>query len=400
MNSKNIIIVGLQDWDTEIGSNCKNIAREFAKDNKVLYVNYPLDTITKIREKKNPNIKKRIAAIENNMFKLEYVEKNIWSMYPSTLIKSINWIGASGVFDYLNRKNNYKFANEVKRAAEEIGFSDFILFNDNDIFRSFYLKEYLNPSKSIYYIRDFLLSVPYWRKHGSRLEPELIKKSDLVVTNSVYLKKYALKYNPNSFYVGQGCEIDLFEPSQRHNLPDELKDIKKPIIGYIGMLASLRLDIELIYTIAQHLPDLSFVFIGPEDDKFKNSKLHSLNNVFFLGPRDVTMLPEYLSHFDVCINPQIVNEVTIGNYPRKIDEYLSMGKPVVATQTDAMEVFKEHTYLANNWKEFANQVMRALEEDNTDLINRRIEFAQTHTWGNSVRQIYKVIEQEKGTANA
>lgn len=395
MKNKNIIIVGLQDWDTEIGSNCKNIAREFAKDNNVLYVNYPLDTITMLRERKNPNIKKRIEAIRNNKIRLEYVDNNIWSLYPSILINSINWIGAQGIFDYLNRKNNYKFANEIKKGAKEIGFSDFILFNDNDIFRSFYLKEYLIPSKSIYYIRDYLLSVPYWRKHGGRLEPELIKKSDLIFTNSVYLKNYALKYNSNSFYVGQGCEIDLFAPSKKHNLPDDLKDIKKPIIGYIGMLASLRLDIELIYKVAQYLPDFNFVFIGPEDEKFKNSKLHSLNNVYFTGPRDVSKLPEYLSHFDVCINPQIVNEVTIGNYPRKIDEYLAMGKPVVATQTEAMEVFKEHTYLANNWNEFVKQIVRALEEDNSDLINKRIEFAETHTWENSVKQIYKGVEQEK-----
>ena len=38
IKGKDIIVVGIQAWDIEIGSNCKNIALEFAK-NKVV----PLD---------------------------------------------------------------------------------------------------------------------------------------------------------------------------------------------------------------------------------------------------------------------------------------------------------------------------------------------------------------------
>ena len=55
-------------------------------------------------------------------------------------------------------------------------------------------------------------------------------------------------------------------------------------------------------------------------------------------------MPAYLQHFDVCINPQEVNDITLGNFPLKILEYLAMGKPVVATATHLMtEVFSEHS---------------------------------------------------------
>jgi hypothetical protein len=37
---------------------------------------------------------------------------------------------------------------------------------------------------------------------------------------------------------------------------------------------------------------------------------------------------------------QLSNNLTIGNYPRKIDEYLAMGKPIVATSTKTMQMFK------------------------------------------------------------
>ncbi|MEJ7660035.1 MAG: hypothetical protein WKG07_10665 [Hymenobacter sp.] len=43
---------------------------------------------------------------------------------------------------------------------------------------------------------------------------------------------------------------------------------------------------------------------------------------------------------------RLLNDITIGNYPLKIDEYLAMGRPVVATRTRAMELFADHVYLA------------------------------------------------------
>ena len=64
-------------------------------------------------------------------------------------------------------------------------------------------------------------------------------------------------------------------------------------------------------------------------------------NVLFVGLKPISELKDYVACFDVCINPQWVNELTIGNYPIKIDEYLLMGKPVVATKTKAMEMFQE-----------------------------------------------------------
>ncbi len=160
---------------------------------------------------------------------------------------------------------------------------------------------------------------------------------------------------------------------------------------------SLRLDIEVLVYLAEQRPDWSIVLVGPEDEAFKASKLHQITNVHFLGSKPMEALPSYLNHFDVALNPQKLNEVTIGNYPRKIDEYLAMGKPTVATLTKAMDVFKDYTYLAETKEDYLKLVERALQENSLEKEQARSVFARSHTWENNVHEIYnsmlKIMQQ-------
>lgn len=391
ITGRDIIVVGQQPWDVEIGSNNKNLAIEFSKNNRVLYVNSALDTITLLKNRQEPKVQMRKAVIDKKQDGLIAIDNNLWTYYPDEIIRSINWIKSHRLFNFLNRINNKRFAGSIAKAVKRLGFKNYILFNDSDIFRSFYLKEFLNPAVSIYYSRDYLLTVDYWKRHGSILEPLLIAKSDLCVANSTYLADYCQQYNPKSYYVGQGCDLSLFDNSNGFAIPDDIKLINRPVIGYVGALQSLRLDIELLGYIAKQRPDWSIVLVGPEDDQFKASNLHGIPNVHFLGSKDSSLLPAYINAFDVCINPQVVNQITIGNYPRKIDEYLVMGKPTVATATRAMEIFSEHMYLGKNKEEYITLIQKALDEDSAELQDKRKAFATSHSWENNAKEIYKAI---------
>ena len=395
LQNRDIIVVGIQAWDIEIGSNCKNIAEEFAKTNRVLYVNSPLDRISMLRQRKIEKIKKRIHILRSKKPELIEISPNLWNLFPAAILESINWISSPHLFDWLNRINNKRFSRQIQWAIDKLGFKDFLIFNDSDMFRSFYLKEYLNPETYIYYTRDNLIAIDYWKKQGVRLEALHMKKADLVVANSTYLASLARKHNPNSFYVGQGCDVSLFDSRLVSSIPQDIRDIPKPVIGYIGALLSLRLDLKILEFIAESRPQWSLVLVGPEDESFKNSRLHQLKNVFFLGNKSGNELPSYLNQFDVAINPQVLSPVTIGNYPRKIDEYLAMGKPTVASKTEAMSVFSDYTYLAADKEEYISYIEKALSEDNEQVRLKREEFAKQHTWENNVREIYKAIEAVK-----
>jgi len=391
IKNRDIVIVGQQPWDTSIGSNCKDLALEFSKHNRVLYVNAALDRRTAFEQRHTDGVKKRMQIIKGQQSGLAQIAPNFWVFYPNVITESINWIRITALFRLLNKINNKRFAKTIQTAISQLGFTNFILFNDNDIFKSYHLKELLKPSLSIYYSRDYMIATPYWARHGKFLEPELIAKSDICVANSVYLANYCKKYNPNSFYVGQGCDFELFNDNEQVKIPAELENIKKPILGYVGALLSIRLDEQILIHLAKEKPNWSIVLVGPEDNDFSKSELHQLSNVYFLGAKKPETLAAYIKGFDVCLNPQGVNPLTIGNYPRKIDEYLAMGKPTIATKTEAIAIFKEYVYLAQTKEDYVVLAEKALAEDNTSLANDRITFAKTHTWEKSVEEIYHAI---------
>lgn len=391
ISGRDIVVIGIQPWDYYVGSNCKNIAEEFARNNRVLYVNEPLNRITSIREREADEVKMRQEVIRGEREGLVEVGDNIWTLYPKKMIESINWVPRSPLYTYLNKRNNRIFYKEINEAIEALSFKDVILFNDSLIFLGFYSVEMLRPALSIYYIRDNLVSQDYFAKHGTDMEPQLAKKYDAVVANSDYLANYLKPYNPKSFMVGQGCDFSLFDLSAISEKPNDIKDIPGPIVGYLGFLTSMRLDIGLMEHLAASMKEGSLVLVGPEDDDFKNSRLHEMDNVYFLGNKKGPELPAYIAAFDVAINPQEVNDLTIGNYPRKVDEYLAMGKPVVATYTEAMDYFNEHVYLSRSQEEFVQHVQKALQEDSPEGAEQRIRFAKSHTWENNVKNIYKVM---------
>jgi len=262
------------------------------------------------------------------------------------------------------------------------------------------MQELLKPAFYVYYMRDYLIKNPYWKRQGVRLEPQLLAKSDLVVNNSTLYANYGREHNPHSYMIGQGCDVSMFNDIENRIDPAaDLSAIPNPRIGYVGFLSSRRLDISLLIHIAKEKTDWHLVLVGPEDEQFAASELHRMPNVHFLGSRDPSVLPTYIKGFDVCMNPQVVNDATRGNYPRKIDEYLAMGKPTIATATEAMDYFKDYTYLACTPQEYIELIGKALTENTPEKEQQRRWYANEHSWTNNVAEIYKyilLVSKEKG----
>lgn len=397
-NSKlkyDIVVVGLQPWSTALGSNCVDMAKVFSQTCRVLYVNRASDRRTELSKWLGNSNSKSNLSQKKQEFVLTQVSQNLWVLDPGVILESINLLHGRS-FKYLLRQNNKRFAKRIQKAIAALNFTDFILFNDNDFFQGQFLKEELNPRIFIYYLRDYLINQPYFKRNGRNMEMDILQKANLVFTNSQYLKKYAEQYNPDTYDIGQGCNISKQLSLGDKVIPIELQNIKAPVVGYIGNLVSMRLDLALLEELALVRKDLYWVFVGPLDSDFSKSKLHTYSNVLFTGSKSQEQLSNYIACFDVCINPQLLNETTIGNYPRKLDEYMFFGKPVVARKTEFTEELGDLVYQYQNAAEFSQMLDLALVEDTfSEKREERKHLAESHTWENCVSKLFeKVVEFE------
>lgn len=395
MDKLNFVFVSLQRIHTDRDSTSTAIAKELAKTHKVLYVNPPIDRRTYWFGSEDPFINEHIQTLRSKETQdnLKKADDNLWVLTPQHIIESINWIPITGIFRWFNHRNNKIFSNEIQDALDKIGFKEYILINDKDIFRSFYLKELLRPRLNVYLDRDYIVGMDYWKRHGTKLEPELYAKSDVVLCNSPGFTERALTYNPRSFYIGNGCDITLFDPARHYDVPEDMVRLQdRPIIGYIGALLNIRLDLPLLVYLAESRPAWNFVLIGSEDEVFAGSTLHALPNVFFLGKREKNLAPSYIRYFDVCINPQIRNSITEENFPLKINEYLAMGKPTVATRTNVMEqVFSSVVSLASTREEFLFDIENYLENDTQAATQARISCARSFSWDKIAQNVVEIV---------
>jgi GT2 family glycosyltransferase len=123
------------------------------------------------------------------------------------------------------------------------------------------------------------------------------------------------------------------------------------------------------------------------------SKLEALENVRLLGNKPYADIPSYLYDFDACLIPFLLNQVTKATDPVKLYEYLSLGKPVIATDMAELSQCGDLLYIGKDAGEFARHLDTALAERDPDLVQRRIEFARANTWTSRVQQIDAVVRE-------
>ncbi len=395
IKNRDIVLFSLQPWDEEIGSNFKDIAVELSRYNRVLYINRALDRISAITKRNEKKVKSRLRSIWQGEDELTEVHPNLWVHNPRTIVESINWLPPGSAYDFLSLLNSKRLAREINKVIRRLRFTGIILINDNDFFRGVHLKKLVPCSTYVFYVRDYLTYQPWFRKHGERMEQKMMEAADLVVANSAYLANYSRKFNPRSYDIGQGCDVDSYLVASPQ-VPDDMKKIPAPIIGFTGAISGTRLDEKVVEHIAEQLPNCSVVMVGPVTDGFNDESLKRFKNVYFLGRKDPADIPAYVYQFDICINPQQVNQLTIGNYPRKADEYLAMGKPMVATRTDAMEMFADYVFLCNSKEEYVSHIKKILEDPELrtgSITKDRQAFALTHTWENSVGKLGIILSE-------
>jgi glycosyltransferase involved in cell wall biosynthesis len=207
----------------------------------------------------------------------------------------------------------------------------------------------------------------------------LLKNCDLVLATSYFLLDHVKKVNPNAVLVPNGTDYEFFHQATQPMPVEEIQDLPHPIIGYYGAIADW-FDSALVHDLALFHPECTFLLIG--STHLSDLKpLQGLDNIHLLGEKPYAEIPGFLSHFDVGIIPFKQTPLTHATNPVKMYEYLSAGKPIVATRLDEISHYEDYVHLAETQEEWEVAIMECLAEEKTpELLQGRFEFAKAKTW--------------------
>jgi len=152
--------------------------------------------------------------------------------------------------------------------------------------------------------------------------------------------------------------------------------------GYVGNINQL-VDLDLLEYSIVNCPQVDFVLIGRidrETSKGVKKIINQYKNCQYLGERRFTEIPGYLSSFDVLISFKKDDDSTRGNESMKIYQYLLSGKPIVSLPLSPADRFAGLIYVASDKFQFAEYLKKALEENDPEIRNKRINTALENTW--------------------
>lgn len=216
-----------------------------------------------------------------------------------------------------------------------------LLFLIGGFFKLFFGKKFLfdhhdiNPElyEAKFGRRDFFWKLMVW------LERMTFKTADVSIATNESYKKIAIErggMDPARVYVVRsGPKLDRLKiiPAV-----ESLKMGRKYLVGYVGVMGKQE-GIDLLLEAARHIikdmgrTDVQFGLVGGgtslEDMKQLAAGMGIADYVTFTGRVPDQALLEMLNTADVCVNPDVANEMNDKSTMNKIMEYMALGKPIV-----------------------------------------------------------------------
>jgi teichuronic acid biosynthesis glycosyltransferase TuaH len=399
LRDSDIIIFSLSRWDAPYSSPSFSLAREFAKNNNVFYIDHPFSIKDFLLNYRTPAIKSRKQALlwGKNIYQKSEKYPGRLTMVTPRLTLPINFLPNGFLYSALARFNDKVVFDTIRQVIRDFNISKFIFFN---AFDPYFCRDFpadIRPLKKVYQSMDDLTEVPYTAKHGERLEEDIIRKFDVTLTTSQELRRLKLAFSDQVFFHPNAADFSSFQRalSEKFPRPEELIPAEgRKVIGYTGNIES-RIDYELLKAVIENHSDKVVAMIGPlTTAEHKTIGLSEYPNVILTGAKKIDELPIYLQYVDCAIIPFKKNKLTRSIYPLKINEYLAAGRPVVATDfSEDIVGFGDVIYLAADNEEFIGLIDRAIAENAPDKIRARTLVANQNTWTARVERFWEILEK-------
>ncbi len=393
-----IVYFTLFPWDHPYSSVSLSFAKEFAKNNRIFYINHPYSLKDFAGNFNTKMAKERRGHMLTNKMryeKIEGVSENIIGVHPP-LTFPINWLPEGGFYKTFSAFNNRVILNTVKKVVEDYKLNNFVYLNCFNPYFAGALPQGFGQIVNVYQNIDDMTQEPYTAKHGARLEREVCRAADIVTVTSTNLWELMSPFNKETHIVHNAADITNFERvlNQKFDKPEEIKHVKGKVIGFVGNLDHCRIDYPLLKKVAEHHSDKTVLLVGPiNNTEYKEIGLDKLPNIIFAGSKNIKELPQYLQHMDCTMIPFLCNTLTKSIYPLKINEYLAAGKAVISTSfSKDIRGFADNIYLAQNHEEFVQAITKAIDENSEEKIQARNAVANTNTWAARVEEFWTIVE--------
>lgn len=381
LQEKTILCLATQEWNAH-WTPVQQIALRLAPAYRVIYVE-PFHPLFSRRRAPTQSVedKRRRSGPQ-----LRQETEHLYIYTPSRMYVPFNM--RSGVSHYIN---SWLYRRELRRLMQFLGGS-FLLW-------AFFAQSLsildLDFEHVIYDCVDdwpSFFSRPDEKAFVAKIDEALCRSADLVFVGSLPLREKKAIFNPRVHIVNHAADVEHFSKAADVTgpIPADLEAIRRPRLGYVGMIDRVRFDHNLIARLAEEY-ELQIALVGgvmPGSEGL----LPDSPNIHWLGMHPVTELPDYLRGMDVLLMPYAQNEATRTIYPLKLFEYLATGKPVVTTAIPAVEPLRQLMYVADSHEHFHDLVAEALAEKNPALSAARIKEAASHTWKAHLQQKLRLIE--------
>lgn len=390
LTGQDIVCLSIAPWETTLPSTAHFLMREFAKENQVLFVDHPLTVKDCWAQRFNPRWRRTWGLLPRL--------REAGRMHVLTPPVMTSSALPDPLFDLAMHVSAVATAQAIREAMDELGMRRPIFWVAFDVPLGFHLSGRLEESLLVYHCYDEIAGEPYIARHGSRLEPKLMQRADLVITTSRALYESRTKQHPACYWVPNGVDFERFATAQEPllSLHPALGGIPHPILGYLGNLEA-RVDFELLAQLARARPDWNLVLMGPVQEGYQGriGALSRLPNVYYLGPCPPHEAPRFLKGIDVGLIPFVHSPQTHAIYPLKLNEYLAAGLPVVMTSFAPLEEFEVVCWRADGLSAFIRGVEEALEKRGFEEVVRRQAIADRHDWSERAETLGRLLKEAR-----
>jgi glycosyltransferase involved in cell wall biosynthesis len=359
-NSKDMIVFSHLRWEF-VKQRPQHLLERMAKNRKILFVEEPIEhsqaeygTVRKIR-----------------------VGKNITVIQPKIRV------GDFFTLNQIVKKYTSNFTNKPVLWFYSPAFINMLL---------------LIPHSAVVY--DCMDELSQFKNAPKKLvtqEKRLLQFADVVFTGGQSLFNAKKKYHQNIYNFPSSVDSQHFAKvlQPRTKIPSDLKNITKPVVGFYGVVDE-RLDLKLISDIAELMPQVSFVIIGPLA-KIEENDLPQAKNIHYLGAKDYSQLPNYLKGFDIAFMPFALNEATEFISPTKTLEFMAANKPIISTPIyDVVQAYSDMVTIVRTAKQMKQAITRHLQESDRRK-KHRLKLQQTviknTSWDRTARTMSHLIDE-------